>query len=96
MLQIQNPYKLTDQLDPYKHNINIHIKLIRNFLTDQLDSYHSRTTPPAHPPTMLTSFAADVEPTTATLHAGPFTFTEAQLSQQKLTPKTKTREKNDS
>lgn len=45
---------------------------------------------------MLILFAADVEPTIATLHIDPFTFTEVQLSQQKLTPKTETREKNDS
>jgi len=42
---------------------------------------------------MRTSFVADVEPTTATMNIGPFTFTEAHLSQEKITWKRETEEK---
>ena len=51
---------------------------------------HSRT--PSKNAKMRTLFAADVEPTTATMNTDPFTFTEAHLSQE-ITRKRETQEK---
>ena len=47
----------------------------------------------AHPTEMHTSYATVDEPTTATMNIDPFTFTEAHLSQEKITRKRETEEK---
>ena len=41
---------------------------------------------------MCTSYVTDDEPTTATMNSGPFTFTQAHLSQEKTTRKRETEE----